>query len=234
MLLKAISLSSTITPTGLGGSRRRPRDDQPVAAVVVGVHVGHRRVRTLDGQPRIEVLFELGAVDDAVAVDDEGETQLGAARLAEVLENPAQDRGPGMLAGPSGPLIPMKPPFWPSMTAPARRSRVGNFCPVQIVPDKRYSPFAKEKVAPLDSMRACRSVPGRTCTPRQVDEDDEDCEVLQLGMRTASAQSTATRCFVRAEPGTRVDELVAGLQPFRLPPRRSTYPSRHPTHGRIQ
>jgi len=32
------------------------------------------------------------------------------------------------------------------------------------VPDKRYSPFAKQKVVPrgLDSIRACRSVPGPT------------------------------------------------------------------------
>jgi hypothetical protein len=34
---------------------------------------------------------------------------------------------------------------------------------------------------------------------------------VQLGMRTASAQSSATRCFVRAEPGTRGDGWVAGL-----------------------
>jgi hypothetical protein len=81
------------------------------------------------------------------------------------------------------------------------------------VPDKRYSPFAKQKVVPrgLDSIRACRSVPGRTCTPRQVEGGDEDCEVVQPEMRTASAQSSATRWFVRAEPGTRGDGWVAGL-----------------------
>src|SRR6266498_137703 len=127
-----------------------------------------------------------------------GDTQLGAPALPKCWKTPPRIVVPALLAGPSGPLIPMKPPFWPSMTAPARRSSVGNFRFVQIVPDKRYSPFAKQKVVPrgLDSIRACRSVPGRTCTPRQVDGGDEDCEVVQLGMRTASIQSSATRCFV--------------------------------------
>src|SRR4029453_16414211 len=143
-----------------------------------------------------------------------GDTQIGALALPKRWKTPPRIVVPGLSAGPSGPLIPTKPPFWPSMTAPARRSSVGNFCPVWIVPDKRYSPFAKQKVVPrgLDSIRACRSVPGRTCTPRQVDVDDEGgeevCEVVQLGMRTASAQSSAARCFVRAEPGTRGDGRV--------------------------
>jgi hypothetical protein len=155
----------------------------------------------MDGQPRVEVLLELGALDDAVAADDEGDTQIGAPALPKCWKTPPRIVVPGLSAGPSAPLIPTKPPFWPSMTAPARRSSLGNFCPVQIVPDKRYSPFAKQKVVPrgLDSIRAFRSVPGRTCTPRQVDGDhdaeggDEDGDVVQLGMRTASAQSSATR-----------------------------------------
>src|SRR6266498_1865917 len=148
-----------------------------------------------------------------------GDTQLGVPALPKCWKTPPRIVVPGLSAGPSGPLIPMKPPFWPSMTAPARRSSVGNFWPVRIVPDNRYSPLAKQKVVPrgLDSIRACRSVPGRTCTPRQVGEDedgeggDEDGEVVQLGMRTASAQSSATRCFVRDKPGTRGDEWVAAL-----------------------
>jgi hypothetical protein len=93
-----------------------------------------------------------------------GDTQLGAP--ADVLEDPAQDRGPRFVGRTVGTRDPDEAPFWPSMTAPARRSSVGNFCLVRIVPDKRYSPFAKQKVVPrgLDSIRACRSVPGRTCT----------------------------------------------------------------------
>ena len=86
------------------------RDDQPVPAVVVSVHVGHPRVRTLDGQPRVEVLFELGALDDAVAADDEGGHPARRARVAEVLEDPAQDRGPRFVGGTVGTVDPDEAP----------------------------------------------------------------------------------------------------------------------------
>jgi hypothetical protein len=77
---------------------------------------------------------------------------------------------------------------------------VGNFCPVQIVPDKRYSPFAKQKVVPrgLDSMRACRSVSGRTCTPRQVGDLDASARsgaVSRPGIRRRTEHRNATRGF---------------------------------------
>jgi len=67
------------------------------------------------------------------------------------------------------------------------------------VPDKRYSPFAKQKVVPrgLDSIRACRSVPGRTCTPRQVDEDASAglAAVSRPGIRRRTEHRNATRRF---------------------------------------
>jgi hypothetical protein len=143
----------------------------------------------------IEVLFELGALDDAIASDDERDTQLGAPALPKC-ERPRPGSRSRPVAGTVGTVDPDEPSFCPSMTAPARRSSVGTSVPSRSCP-KRYSPFAKQKRVPcgLDSIRLQVGI--RTaCTTQQVDEDASAGQARRGG-RSRGALSPYVTLYVR-------------------------------------
>ena len=64
----------------------------------------------LNRKTTVEVVPELGSNHQPVAANDEGDP-VGGISVAEMLEDAAQDDRTGLVGSPSGPLIPMNPPF---------------------------------------------------------------------------------------------------------------------------
>src|SRR5688572_24036863 len=96
----------------------------------------------------------------------------GAFAFPKCWNTPPRITVPGWPTGATAPENPTKLPLPPSMTAPARRSSFGNLSAVQIMPESRYRPAAKQNVdlGALLLMSVCRFDVGLTCTPWQVDE----------------------------------------------------------------
>jgi hypothetical protein len=106
VLLNAISFFSSTIPTGSAQSEH---------GSVTTHRSGRCRVHTrstraldpLDRQSCIEVLLELGSIDDAVVAHDERTDPARSRLVTEMLKDPPRIMAPR--PWPSGPLLPMNP-----------------------------------------------------------------------------------------------------------------------------
>ena len=89
-------------------------------------------------------------------------------------------------AGALAALMPENDPFWPSMTAPARRSKTGHLYAVRIVEVSRYVPCAKQNVVPgaFASTSAWMFELGVTLTPTH--------DALAAGLVAAKTDANVT------------------------------------------